>query len=835
MYLKKLELHGFKSFAHKTSFEFKPGMTVVVGPNGSGKSNVADAIRWVMGEQSLKLLRGKKSEDVIFAGSDKKSKLSVAEVAVTFDNYDHRLPLEFSEITIARRLYRDGESDYLLNNQKVRLFDVVDLLIRSGFGAANYTVIGQGMVDQMVLSGPAEIKNLIEEAAGVKPYYLKREKTVKRLEQTKENLSKVQALIAEIEPRLRSLKRQAKKMEERESLVNELTQTQLKYYGYQLFELESDLNPINHNFSQNLEAVSRFKSQIRELENLISKSTQKTQAQQEFSQSLERQLVGLTDKKLTLQEELALIRGKLKSQVIPGNTDPGTLKTEELVLKRQTEDLERRTKALADDLAQIETVKTELKQQFSFVANQIQSARGASDLAKLKDDLKEFRLKFNETLDQLTPANFAQIKEKLAALVEQLISQSRQVREPKDLNSLYEHRYDLSDQLHKVELKIVELATLKKTLEEQLKNYWSKLNQVRSVITNNPQVVKQELFGQEAELNEELETLLSQISELKLEQKKQTQAEEKMQSFITSEELKLKQTQNQLIVLKEEQNKFSIEKVRLETKLEDLTLKIKTELKEQASQIQKFKHKNIEPDLEAKTQRLKRSLEMIGGLDEMTMQEYKETQERYDYLSTQSYDLTKAADDLSKVLSELDQIIKRQFDLAYNKISEKFSEYFRILFNGGRASMSLVREKLMAIEAGDEELQEVSEESLKFKTEIVGVEIRATPPGKKLSTIASLSGGERALTSIALLCSLLAAYPSPFVVLDEVDAALDEANSIRFAKILATLAHQTQFITITHNRETMRQAHTLYGITMGEDGMSKVLSIKLEKAEAIAE
>src|SRR4029079_9174186 len=202
MYLKRLELQGFKSFAHKTVLDFDPGMTAVVGPNGSGKSNVADSLRWVMGEQSLKLLRGKKSEDVIFAGSDKKSKLSMAEVALTFDNKDRKIPVEYSEVVITRRLYRNGDSEYLMNNQRVRLLDVVEALMKSGFGATNYAVIGQGTIDQMILAGPAEIKNLGDEAARGKPYYIKREKTIRRLEQTEENLTRVSALISEIEPRL---------------------------------------------------------------------------------------------------------------------------------------------------------------------------------------------------------------------------------------------------------------------------------------------------------------------------------------------------------------------------------------------------------------------------------------------------------------------------------------------------------------------------------------------------------------------------------------------------------------------------------------------------------
>ncbi|OGE95303.1 MAG: hypothetical protein A3H72_00285 [Candidatus Doudnabacteria bacterium RIFCSPLOWO2_02_FULL_48_8] len=220
-------------------------------------------------------------------------------------------------------------------------------------------------------------------------------------------------------------------------------------------------------------------------------------------------------------------------------------------------------------------------------------------------------------------------------------------------------------------------------------------------------------------------------------------------------------------------------------------------------------------------------------MDEQVLNEYRETEERYNYLTSQHKDLTAAVSDLHQVLAELDLVIKQQFDEAFSRISERFSEYFRILFNGGRANMSLLREDI--VDEGEETEEEIGELPIKTHKEITGIEIRATPPGKKLTTIQALSGGERALTAIALLCALLASYPSPFVVLDEVDAALDEANSIRFAKILGTLAHQTQFVTITHNRETMRQAHTLYGVTMDDHGVSKVLSIKLEKAEAIAE
>ncbi len=710
MYLKRLEIQGFKSFAHKTVLDFDPGMTAVVGPNGSGKSNVADSLRWVMGEQSLKILRGKKSEDVIFAGSDKKSKLSFAEVSLTFDNKDRKIPLEYSEVVITRRLYRNGDSEYLMNNQRARLLDVVDALIRSGFGATNYAVIGQGTIDQMILAGPAEIKNLIEEASGVKPYYLKREKTLRKLEQTGENLSRVSELLAEIEPRLRSLRRQAKRMEEREVIAAELKGLQLEYFGHQQHLFETELKTVTEQLDVKTKNVEALAAEINSFQKTLEKEEHQSGKAYTFVDELDKKLKDLEDKKLAILEQLAEIKGKLKAALPQGT------------------------------------------------------------------DFSEFRKQFEAVIDSLRPDNVDEIKRKLKEMV----------------SGFGESRND-------------------------------------------------ELLGQKKILDTDLESIVKVIHEQNLAKEKLLAEEKKKKSFLTEEEKRFRQKTSQLSALKDEQNIVLIEKAKLDTRLESLHKEIREALGSIPENLSEYKKSHISPDIAHKISKLKHQLELAGGIDESTMMEYRETEERFNYLSTQSKDLSQAAVDLRNVIDELDQIIKKQFDEAYDRISTKFSEYFRILFNGGKAQMALLK----ASKNNEEEVEEIEDEKpekipsidgIKQKkpaAEIVGIEIRATPPGKKLASIAALSGGERALTAIALLCSLLASYPSPFVVLDEVDAALDEANSIRFGKILATLAHQTQFITITHNRETMRQAHTLYGVTMSDEGISKILSLKLEQAEKI--
>jgi chromosome segregation protein len=850
MYLKRLEIHGFKSFAHKTVLEFEPGLTAVVGPNGSGKSNVADALRWVMGEQSMKLLRGKKSEDVIFAGSDKKSKLSVADVTLTFDNKDRKLPYEYSEVALTRRYYRNGESEYLINNQKVRLLDVVDALMRSGFGATNYAVIGQGTIDQMVLAGPAEIKNLIEEAAGVKPYYIKREKTWRKLEQTEENLQRVSELMAEIEPRLRSLRRQAKRMEEREAVANELAGLHLQFFGNQFYLLETELGALKQQQDLKDRAIMKMGSEIRSFQATLEKEERQTRSNINFTEELERKINALEARKYKVQEELAEIRGKLRASVVPGKTDAESLNVEKLDYERQLDAMSSKLKDLDKQLSEEQRQFNELKSTVEKFNKKIEDAKNSKiDADQLRRTLEQFESEFSHALETLTFENFNEIKPKLRQLIAGLAEARRNltVSGPVDLSALLVSKEETQSRLHKLELNMVEHSTLRQTYMDTVESYNAKLNQIKSLMKDDPEKFKSELFAQEERLNASLNEVVGQVSELRENLNKVSRQEKDKKNFLLEEEKKYREISSHLARAKDEFNQVLVEKARLETRLESVTKEAEAALGPKLSEISQHKKAEVPADLVNRIDRLKKQLELAGGVDEATLQEYKETEERFNYLSSQSSDLSKGVQDLKAVIEELDVVIKNQFSEAFDRISGKFSEYFRILFNGGRAQMTLQRsevkdeESLDGLEEGeDDEYEEETKISMdgvrpkKPKTEISGIEIKATPPGKKLASIAALSGGERALTAIALLCAMLAAYPSPFVVLDEVDAALDEANSIRLGKILGTLAHQTQFITITHNRETMRQAHTLYGVTMTDDGISKIISLKLEQAEKVA-
>jgi chromosome segregation protein len=334
-----------------------------------------------------------------------------------------------------------------------------------------------------------------------------------------------------------------------------------------------------------------------------------------------------------------------------------------------------------------------------------------------------------------------------------------------------------------------------------------------------------------------------------------SRAEEEKRSRLFSLQRNLQSLQNEVNALSNQLNEIKISSTRFETRLEDLEKEIRENLgslkevkdyiepADEAGEINDFDKENIKEKINS----LKRQLEQIGGIDPETETEYIETKERYDFLSGQVNDLTDAIKSLEKIIKELDLVIKEKFDEEFKLIQEKFQEYFKILFNGGNAKIIKVMEEVQKTDSKKQEAEGGSEEEklsrepedlvdikkIKFlqkhnATGLAGIEIQATPPGKKISSISMLSGGERALTAIALICAIISANPSPFVVLDEVDAALDEANSERLAKILDDLSHKTQFIVITHNRASMRRANVLYGVTMGDDGVSKLLSVKLD-------
>ena len=743
MYLEKLEINGFKSFAHKIDLEFKPGITSVVGPNGSGKSNVADAVRWVLGEQSLKLLRGKKSEDVIFSGSDKKARLGMAEVSLHFNNEKDKAEVGMSEICITRKLYRNGDSEYLINKQKTRLADIHMLLAKVGVARTSYSIIGQGMIDNFLLASPQDRKEFFEEASGVKPLQIKRRQSLNKLEHTEENLETATIQLKEISPRLNSLTRQVKRLERRAEVELKLKDVQFKYYSSIWHEINNKWKE-KHN---SLKDISKNQEDIQDEVNKAQKELAdltKDNVKSDTTQRLQNQYQEAMNSKMQLSSELSNL--KIKS----------IQETQHTVQKKN--------------------IPYETSQKVIQILKEINKLKTKTSDAFADKNYPEAEKYFNEQI---------QLFNKINELLIPYKSEEKVVEEKTDNNQT---------QIQKLEEKIQELNQKIEEIQENIKKENNKEKEERSQIWQ----VQQKYQAEQQKLN----SISNQVNELR------------------------------------------IELARLETKKDDLEQDIRQDLNN-IEEIKTSKTNNLSEE-EKRTQvteigKLKHQLELIGGIDPEVQTEYEQIKERHEFLSSQIDDLRSSIDSLEKLILELDESIKKQFEISFKVINEEFQTHFKTLFAGGKAKLILIKEQ--DIENNKTETTDNQEEIIEEPTEVdriktrlksnmySGVEIEATPPGKKLKSINMLSGGERAMTSIALLCAIISSNPSPFIILDEVDAALDEANSIRYAEIVENLSHKSQFIIITHNRATMEKADILYGVTMGDDGVSTVLSLKLEGAE----
>jgi chromosome segregation protein len=761
------------------------------------------------------------------------------------------------------------DAEYLLNGQRVRLLDIVDLVLKSNIGTSRYTVIGQGTIDQMILAGPNEVKNLLDEASGVKTYYIRREKTLRRLDQTAQNLMRAEDLVAEIEPRLKSLRRQAKRMEERGEIETELKLYQREWYGAKITTLNSSLNGIHAQLETMAQEKKTLESIIEQAENHIESTTGTNKQELKRYQDLQQELAGLQEKKNKLLENMSLVRGKMESKKTAANSDPKSLEIELHALTRKIVDIETN---LSDEAKGGESSKqklTQLSELLRQVNVRLDHVYGSLsnplsvdfeavsvELDKLDDTLGIFVGKIQNTHDVETIINeatqfqksFSQFKHTARELLQN--PQASHAKLQIDLQELVSQKERLTEELNSLQLSVSKTSMTKEFLDRQLGELkQQQLNiklELKKATSGSQDEFWDSLVSEEKNLQSQLELLAKDIARIQDHVQSFYQKEQDAKQSINDTERQVRVKHDELNKIKDRETAVRIEKAKLDTQLSALHEEVSSQLGQNI--LDELNNNPIEIKtlgLEEKIAKLKRQLDNVGGVDELTLQEYKETEARYTHLSSQIEDLKKGMQDLRQIIDELDEHIKAKFNESFHAVNTQFEQYFRMLFNGGRAYLSIVKnadspEELDQSLTDDKEPETTlrPEEKIVLKYEkgsmnISGVDIRATPPGKKLSSIQALSGGERALTSIALLCSLLTCFPSPFVVLDEVDAALDEANTIRFGQILGTLAHQTQFITITHNRETMAQSNTLYGVTMEEAGVSKIISAKFRDEKAV--
>ncbi len=874
MYLSKLEIQGFKSFASGTSLEFQRGITAIVGPNGSGKSNVADAIRWVLGEQSLKLLRGKRSDDVIFAGSDKKSRLGVAEVSLYLDNSDRGAPIDYGELVITRRVYRGGEGEYLINHQPARLQDIQLLLAQANFGQRTYSVIGQGMIDSFLLSSPQERKHLFDEAAGVRQYQLKKEQAVNKLTQSKENLAQGEAIMQEIEPRLRSLTRQVKRLERREEVEKELRAQQTTFFGLRWKEVEHELTQAQHDRGQADSRRTAITKELEVIQHELETIEKERSASEQFA-ILQKKYNTILDEKNHLLEQQAGVKAKLETAARQAG------QAESVFRQQRVQELKRGLEQAQEELGVVErmvattTAKLEKEEQ-SATELQRRFSDAEKRMNKLQQQLvRDFswpqaKTELQTVLDRSAlllktasaeQPNIAQLRTEaqhidhdLHHLMDQVETAAEHV-DPQAILAEQRAVVDLADQRHQAGQRVANLKTeLQRHQDQQqhisdtrerLRTEYERLRDesaVEELAKTHPEQAYAIFVNRAKELEQKVDAVDSRLKEARAEINDFNVGETSKKERLFSLQKDFRDTQHRLNVATNHVNDLQVILARLEQRQEDLRREIDQAMGQGSLEaVQSAAKKKLDGDvamLAEEIGHLRHQLELIGGIDEQVTSEYQETNERWEFLSKQAEDLKAGITQLEAAIGELDDVIKKRFDAAFKKINDEFNTYFRTLFRGGRSELVLIKEVIRdeaVVNEGDEEDKEKVEVPIDKNAEkvITGIDIKATPPGKKLQSVAMLSGGERALTSIALLCAIIANNPSPFVALDEVDAALDEANSQRFAAILEQLAHKTQFITITHNRATMEKAAILYGVTMGDDGVSQLLSVKMDQVEEI--
>ena len=1181
MYLKRLEMYGFKSFADKTVLDFKPGITTVIGPNGSGKSNISDCIRWVLGEQSMKSLRGSKSEDIIFAGTQNRKSLGYAEASIVFDNSDSKLPIEYQEVTVTRRIYRSGESGYFINKTPCRLKDIQELFMDTGIGKDGYSIIGQGKIDEILSNKSEDRRHIFEEAAGIVKYRTRKQESEKKLEQTKLNLLRINDIISEIETNIDSLKIQSEKAKKFLSLREELKSIEIGLFLYNIEDYKKKVKEFEENIeifetqkikeeerNNNLleekevlkENLDKLLEEIERVQNLGFEGTQKKEQLlsdikvneeriqnnntnferfeieekelisknqeleneknqkiskkdslylnkdkfvkelEEKEQELEKYTKTLSDKEIEIEEKKQTVQKNIdekyelianiniektnienlnKKEVSIKNelsdtisdldavrtnkeefskgfyeieknknslekeissmreeNEKSTSKKEEFDLKinnleseyrikesklrflqeteKEKEGYQRSVKSLLEAIEQNSSLKhgvrgvlanlisvekeyetaieialgaaiqnivtdteEEAKKLVKFLKDNklgrasflpITSVKGTK-LGKYKDtgisgivgiasDLIDFDKKYEGIILNLLGRTV--VVENIDSAVElakknsysfKIVTVSGDVINPsgaisggsvqtktvsilgrgKEIKFIEKELKDISNKIEKIKeekeayilsikdmleryevaekeyreveivfatekqkidnlgLEILKLEAKRDKLKDDLvaldkeredtiikqKEYDERqvtideenasLNRVIEEFTNlnkdnqryiddlnfditnlkisvssfdesensinemverikqdinnnllsidNKKKVREEIIEENkklTELNVEINLQITKLEEEilgssdKVESLKQERFS-KNENLNTLEENILEQS-SRLEEIRNQISKIDLKKSKIELELNQIINKMWEEYELTPNNVEEYKEVTSPYEVQKQVNSLRSEIRDLGSINVDSIQEYKEVKERYDFLSEQRYDLEESSNKLRKVIQEMTDTMKTQFEEQFKIINKNFGEVFAELFGGGKAELKLVDE--------DNILES-------------GIDIEVQPPGKKLQNMMLLSGGERAFTAIAILFAILKINPAPFCVLDEIEAALDDVNVFRFADYIKRFTNETQFLVITHRKGTMEAADTVYGITMEEKGISKLLSMKL--------
>ncbi|USN88075.1 MAG: AAA family ATPase [Candidatus Nomurabacteria bacterium] len=750
MYLKELTISGFKSFAKKSELEFSAPITAIVGPNGSGKSNVAESFRFVLGEQSVKSMRGKKGEDLIWGGSTDVSRGNRASVVILLDNTKRTFPLDFDEVKIERVVHRDGQNEYLLNDSNVRLKDIQELLASANVGSTGHHIISQGEADRILSSGARERREMIEDALGLKVYQYKKQEADKKLKKTLDNVAQVELLRKEAAPHLKYLERQVQKIEKSLEL-----QTQLKTVYAEYLKREDTYIAYHHDrlVKKRKEPEANLEKAREDLEQAkkVLKESESKQDLEPFMKADEK-LRKATEERQVAEREYSKYEGQIS------------------LLERRLRDYEKRNSENKGKAIP-----------YSEMADLIKRIEQEVEKATKKDEVAYLHRTLTDIVHRL----------KLFVERSEAVPDDNQELDQAELARLQKELKELEEKIVKAKESEVEAKTAYTELEGKRQKEATEGREAERAVFH--------LVGQSRELESEIEKIDRELAVL---DRDRQEFKDELQEAVAL--LGRGASQYYDFVVKDEHDKEVAEE---------------SIISEERS-VQRQRRHELE--------KLKIRLEEMGiGATEDVVKEYNDAKARDEFLAHEIADLEASIEKLRELIAELNEKLEEQFVVGIDKISNEFNRFFVLMFGGGEAKLEKVTTKT------DEE-DEVDEEGESTKKKENGIELAVKLPNKRVKGLEMLSGGERALTSIALIFAMSQVNPPPFIILDETDAALDEANSRRYGDMIEELAKKSQLILITHNRETMSRAGILYGVTMGGDGVSKLLSVKLDEAVAVA-
>ena len=926
MFLKSLDIFGFKSFADRTHIDFSDGITALLGPNGCGKSNIVDAIKWVLAENKAKNLRATSKEDVIFNGTERRSPLNVAEVTLTMSNETGLLPLEESEIAIKRRLYRNGDNEYFINNKPASGRDILRLFMDTGVGKSAYSVMEQGKIDQILSSKPEDRRYLFEEAAGISKSKVECQEAERQLEIVRNNMKQIEASIVEIKKSYDTLKVQAEKTSKYRNLKEEIfnydldiTLIKLKNFIQERARHEKELREVELKRNE-------VRSQIDEINNSITENTDKVKEMQEMLYSKQTEAFGLQKEKngklelikkfnedaSKIKLKITQLEATLKSvqdriddlnQEIDENkaslhdkqkqlSDISTnienfkenieLSSNQITenskniqnIKQKIQDLTEKDHTLQQNLTQItEDIVTLLDSKMNeqgFSENALKTARENLEMtvSKLKiftegrknifsdfinassSNLEQWQKKLKEAVDAFSEANALTVslekslndfinsspsfisdflspegimtkKRKIDSEIQdnknEISSDSSKIEELNSENSILSTKIEeFKDTLDKLKLNKVRMQEQISSSEKQVLILQRNLSTEQNSLRGTEDQLYEENKAHE-DLQEQIIDLQSELAEIEHKGQKLVEEMNSLDEKIQESNSRVSGKKDTLIRKQNEQKKYQeqFEKLSLSLAASETEIKnIKQNFQEQNSrdlmEFEEHMYKITTPiaDLREKLAAAKTEFKNLGQVNLMAVEEFAEQKERYEKQKANYDDTQKSLENLIRVSEEIKAKSSEMFIETYNKIKKNFHNMFRRLFNGGRAELKL------------QDPQNVLTS---------GIDILAQPPGKKLESIGLLSGGEKTMTAVALLFATYQVRPSPFCLLDEIDAALDDKNVSSFVTALESFSKVSQYIVITHNKKTVLGAKTMLGITMEESGVSKIVQFRLDK------